>query len=98
VTNALPISINRHATIYRCPPVLSTEVAGEATMMDMESGLYFGLDSIGTDMWQRLEHPQSLAALSDGMAQDYAADADRIERDLGALLLTMADHGLVEFR
>lgn len=92
------LTIERNTLVHRRPPVLATEVAGEATMMDMESGVFFGLDSIGTDMWRRLEQPMSLASLADAMSRKYAADPATIERDLSALLLTMAEHGLVEFR
>lgn len=76
--------------------MLSTEVDGEVVMMDMENGLYFGLDAVGTDIWRRLEQPMTVAQLVTGLSATYAADAGIIERDVSALLLRMAEHGLVE--
>jgi hypothetical protein len=76
--------------------VLSTEVEGEVVMMDMENGLYFGLDAIGTDIWNRLERPMTLAELTAVLAEDYAADVETIAQDVSALLRDMAENGLVE--
>ncbi|WP_428249789.1 PqqD family protein [Ferrovibrio sp.] len=90
------LQISQKARIRRRPPVLSTEVEGVVVMMDMENGLYFGLDEIGTDIWQRLEAPMTVGELVAGLSQSYAADNNIIERDVLALLLNMAKHGLVD--
>lgn len=91
-------SIEASALIHRLAPVLSTVVAGQATMMDMEAGVFFGLDPIGTDVWQRLEQPMTLAELAADLSETYAAEVETIKSDVSKLLLTMAEHGLVEFR
>lgn len=88
--------ISPETHIRRRPPVLSTEVEGEAVMMDMEQGLYFGLDEIGTDIWRRLEEPVTVGELVADLSQSYAADSDIIERDVSALLVRMAEHGLID--
>ncbi len=96
MTEKLPSPIAQNARIVRRPPVLSTEVEGEVVMMDMENGLYYGLDAIGTDIWQRLEEPMTVGELVAGLSQSYAADREIIERDVSALLLRMAEHGLID--
>ncbi len=82
--------------VARVPPVLSTEVEGEVVMMDMESGLYYGLDAVGSDIWRRLETPATVADLAAALSGTYAADPGAIGRDLSAFLLRMAEHGLVK--
>ncbi|HYD97749.1 MAG TPA: PqqD family protein [Alphaproteobacteria bacterium] len=88
--------LDRAARIRRSDRALATEVGGEMVMMDVEQGVYFGLDAIGTDIWKRLETPVSVQALAAALAQDYDAPVETIERDVLALLASMAERGLVE--
>lgn len=86
-----------HTTrLKQAADVLATEVNGEMVMMDVEKGVYFGLDAIGTDIWKRLEVPVTAAELTDMLSRDYDAEPAVIERDVLALLSSMAEQGLVE--
>lgn len=89
-------ALDRSSRICRRPTVLATEVEGEVVMMDMENGLYFGLDAIGTDIWRRLETPMSVAELAAILRKEYAADTETIEHDVLVLISQMAERGLVE--
>jgi hypothetical protein len=88
-------ALNETTRIAREPSVLTAEVDGETVMMSIQEGQYFGLDDIGSDIWKRLEAPCSFAELVDGLARDYDAERDRIAADVRALLLRMAEHGVV---
>ena len=90
------LPLDRTTRLRRTDGVLATTVDGELVMMDVEKGVYFGLDAIGTDVWNRLEAPVTAAELADALAQDYEADTATIERDVLALLSRMAEQGLVE--
>ncbi|HEY0836221.1 MAG TPA: PqqD family protein [Azospirillum sp.] len=89
-------SIDRSARVHRVANVLSAEVDGEAVLMSIEKGFYFGLDDIGSDVWRRLEEPVGVAALAAALAEDYDGDPAVIEHDVLALLSDMAANGLVE--
>jgi hypothetical protein len=94
-TPAAP-SLDRSALVQRVASVLSAEVDGEAVLMNVEKGFYFGLDDIGSDVWRRLEQPVGIAALAAALAEDYDGDPAVIEADVIALLSDMAANGLVE--
>lgn len=81
--------------VQRSLSPLCTEIDGEIVMMDVDSGSYFNLDAIGSDIWRRLEQPVTVADLCDGLAADYAADLETIRRDVLALLGQMTEKGLV---
>ena len=89
-------SLDRNTRLRRVADMLSTEVEGELVMMDVENGVYFGLDAIGTDIWKRLETPTTAAELVSDLSHDYEADTAIIERDVLALLDDLAGRGLVE--
>jgi hypothetical protein len=88
--------LDRATRLRRVADVLATEVGGEMVMMDIEKGVYFGLDPIGTDIWKRLEESMTVAALAVTLVQVYDADIACIERDVLVLLTMMVDQGLVE--
>lgn len=88
--------LDRGARVRRCGDLLSADVDGEMVMMDVETGVYFGLDAIGTDIWKRLEAPVTVADLTADLVGDYDAAPETIERDVLALLTDMKTRGLVE--
>lgn len=65
-------------------------------MIDVESGHYFSLDSIGRDIWNRLEQPVLVGDLCEALEHAYAAPLEVITADVLRLMMTMADEGLVK--
>lgn len=89
-------ALDRTTRVRRTTEVLATEVDGEMVMMDIDKGLYFGLDPVGTAVWKRLDEPTTAAELVDGLVLEYDADAATIERDVLALLTSLTEQGLLE--
>lgn len=76
--------------------VIGRKVAGEMVLLDLASGQYFGLDPVGSRVWERLsEGPASVAALCDVIEAEFDAPRDRIESDLIALVTQLADQRLI---
>jgi hypothetical protein len=67
----------------------------EVVILSVERGSYFGLDEIGSEIWQRLESPIRVEALCDALVAKYDADRSTIERDVLALLERLAAEDLV---
>lgn len=81
--------------IVRSQEVLFSTVDDELVLMSIDQGLYFGLDSIGADIWTRLEKPLRIADLCAGLADDYQGDPAMIERDVMDLLHRLAGRKLI---
>ncbi len=79
----------------RSPDPLTTEVDGELVMLDIDSGNYFNLDSIGTAIWGLLENPVCFGDLCQHLHTRYDAPLETIRADVAALLTRMLDHKLV---
>lgn len=80
-----------------CSDVLFTLVGNEAVLMSAATGKYYGLDPIGTDIWQRMQSPVSFVALCAALADSYDAASDEIARDVAELLERMLADGLIVF-
>lgn len=81
--------------LVRAEGVLAGEIDGDLVMMDVASGTYIALDSVGADIWRRLEAPISLGALCEALGEDYEADADTILGDVRVFVEKMRGLSLI---
>ena len=75
--------------------VLSQEVSGETVLLDMQSESYFGLDTVGTRIWQLLQENNRLQQVFDTMLEEYDVDEKQLEEDLNELLDKLLEEKLI---
>jgi hypothetical protein len=71
------------------------ELDGEAVILNLGSSTYFGLDPVGTRIWQLIEEHGRLGVVVTAMLGEYDAPADAIERDVVRLVSELLERGLV---
>lgn len=76
--------------------VLFRELDGEAVLLQTESGLYFGLDEIGTRIWSLLQQHGELGQAYQQMLEEYDVGPDQLREDLLQLVTTLVARGLLE--
>lgn len=76
----------------------SSQVAGEAVILHLGSGTYFGLDEVGARIWELIAEPRPVAEVRDRLTEEYEIDAERCTADLLRLLGELAEHDLIETR
>jgi hypothetical protein len=74
---------------------VSSRVEGETVILHMGSNTYFGLDRVGTHVWEQLTEPRTLAELRDGVVARFEVEPEQAERDLRRLLGQLEGEGLV---
>ncbi len=82
--------------LRRSQNVLFSEIDSDKVMIDIERGLYFGLNDVAGDIWDRLEKQQTPADLIAGLLESYEIDAETCQRETLAVLERMTRAGLVE--
>ena len=81
---------------FRIPDeVIFRELDGEAVVLNLDTGIYFGLDAVGTRIWRLLEERKPLKAVLETLIDEYEAPPDRLQRDLLAFVERLDDKGLV---
>ena len=75
--------------------VLFQEVAGNAALLNLDSETYFGLDDVGTRMWQAMEQAETIGAAARALVEEYDAPLEEIERDIVKLAADLRGHGLL---
>ena len=74
---------------------LSTQIDGEAVIMNIETGDYFGLNSTVTDMWNLTAQALSISALKDQMLEMYDVKEEDWEKDSMPILEEMYDKKMI---
>ena len=77
---------------------MSSELAVQEVILNLQSGVYYGLDAVGAFIWKQLQSPRAVAEIRDAMIARYNVDAARAERDLLALLEQLRQTGLIEIK
>jgi hypothetical protein len=75
--------------------VVFREVDGEAVILNLASGVYFGLDTVGTRIWQLIEQHRHLSKVLTELGLEYEAPLEELERDLLGLVADLREKGLV---
>ncbi|TQI71968.1 coenzyme PQQ synthesis protein D (PqqD) [Gramella sp. Hel_I_59] len=76
--------------------VLSSKIGNEAVLMCMEAESYYGLDPIGSRIWQLLiESPKTIQEVIDVLLQEYDVDQETCSRDVHSFIDEMISRKLI---
>lgn len=65
-------------------------------LLDLGKGRYYGLDGSGLRIWQLIETPTSLDAVSECLQQEFEVDAEVCRREVEAFVTRLVSEGLAE--
>jgi len=82
--------------VKRMPDQVSCDLSGEAVILNLNSGMYYGIDEIGALIWAALEEPRTLEYLRETILRDYQIDKETCDHDVIAFLADMNAAGLIE--
>lgn len=88
-------SVHSDTTFCQSHDVISTNLDGEAVIMSIENGNYYGLDHVGNDIWQLLAEPRSFQDIYCHMMDKYSVERSRCEEDIKEFLQQIANEKLV---
>jgi len=78
--------------------VFAQEVDDEMVILDMESENYFGLDEVGTSIWQAMQEHGTLQDVFDALLEQYDVEPEVLEKDLSDFVEKLLESGLVEVK
>lgn len=77
------------------PSVLCRQLSGETVLLNLESGVYYGLDPVGTRVWQLLLQGQTIAEICGTMIDEYDVAPDVLRDDVLRLVGELRERGIV---
>lgn len=76
--------------------VLVRELDGQAVLLNLDNEAYYGLDEVGTRMWNLATTASSVAAAYAMLLDEYAVEPEQLRTDLTNLLTQLVTHKLVQ--
>jgi hypothetical protein len=87
-----------YTTVQPGADVIFRDLGGEAVLLDLASGRYFGLNPVGTRIWMLLAEGATIDAVVATLSHEFDGDAAAIARDVDELVTELAARGLVVAR
>lgn len=78
--------------------VLVCALDNELVLLNLEAECYFGLEEIGTRMWQALTTAHSIDDAHTMLSTEFDVDAERLRQDLSELIEKLTEKGLLRVR
>jgi hypothetical protein len=75
---------------------VSCDLLGEAVILDLKNGIYYGLDEVGARIWTLIQQPRRVQEILETLLSEYDVELERCEYDLLSLLRELKSRGLVE--
>jgi hypothetical protein len=91
-------TLGENSVVVQSTGQVSSDLAGEAVILNLDSGTYYGLDAVGARIWSLIQEPKTLAEVRDAILAEYDVEIERCERDIRTLLEKLASEGLIEIR
>ncbi|HQH42040.1 MAG TPA: lasso peptide biosynthesis PqqD family chaperone [Bacteroidales bacterium] len=83
-------------TFYRRnPDLIFSDMDGETVMMSIQNGEYYGLDEVGSRIWQLLENPESAETLTQKLIEEYEVPQETCLSDVMEFLNILAEKQLI---
>lgn len=83
------------STVRISDDVAFRELDGEAVLLNLETGIYFGLDAVGTRIWQLIAQYGALTAVLDAIVHEFEVPRFEAAADLLDLVRQLDARGLV---
>ena len=88
--------INQTSQIARNADVAYTYMDDEMVVMGSEDSLYYGINSVGTEIWSFLEEqPQSFQSICNHLQKTYDVDESQCVEDATRFIHSLLEHKMV---
>jgi len=88
--------IDQQTYVKRNNDVFANEIDGEAVMMHIQTGKYYGLDEIGSRIWELMEHKIQVKTIIEQLLKEYDVSEQQCKTDVINLLNELKQNELIE--
>lgn len=92
-----PIEIGTETIVSRNPDIIHTEMDDEIVMINLDRGEYYGLDNIGSEIWEMLEGEISVMHLCEVLGKKYRVGSEQCLKDILPFLKEMVENEVLRY-
>jgi hypothetical protein len=82
--------------IVATPDQVSSKLGDEAVILNIKSGVYFGLNEVGARVWTLIQEPVSIARVIQTLLGEYDVEPEQCKEEVLSLIKELIDVSLVE--
>ncbi len=94
----MPGKIDGRSVVVVTRDQVSADLSGEAAILNLKSGIYYGLNEVGARIWSLVQEPKTVSEIRDTIVQEYDVEPEQCGTDLLSLLEELLSKGLIEVR
>jgi hypothetical protein len=74
---------------------IGCDLGGEEVILDLDSGIYYGLNEVGASIWKLIQEAKSVTEIKKAIMEEYDVQPDRCETSILRLLNELAERNLI---
>ena len=74
---------------------LCCELNGEAVILSLKNGKYYGLNPVASRIWELIQAPLSMDEIQDAILLEYNVESEVCEQEVSGFLKQMTAEGLI---
>lgn len=74
---------------------IESRVGDETVLLHLENGTYYGLDAVGTRIWEMLKEGMALLSICEAVALEYGVASEAVEADARRFLGDLKAHDIL---
>ena len=88
--------IGDETKISHAAGLVASDLDEKKVMLNIESGKYFGLDSVGSRIWDLIEKPHTVHELVLKLQEEYDVEENTCRQDVLDFINKLHDQGLID--
>ena len=88
--------MKKNSSVSVAEDVVSCDLDGEAAILNLKDGVYYGLNPVGARVWKLVQEPVTLENILEAILEEYDVEEEQCFQDTVELLEELQDKGLVK--
>ena len=72
------------------------ELEGEAVILSLRDGIYYGLNNVGLRIWELIQQPRSLCGILDVLTEEYEVEREECRSGVLDLLQELLEKKMID--
>ncbi len=89
-------ALSLQSVIAQSPELVSTSIESQTALMSIDNGAYYGMDRVGSRVWELIEQPRAVSAVVDQLLNEFAVERATCEQHVLTFLQKLADADLLQ--
>ena len=95
MTPSTQSSVSPASLLKRSEDLVHSTIDGEVVMMSVDQGQYFGLNSVGSHIWNLLETPMTVERLCQSLMERFEVDESQCQSEVARFLDDVVERKIV---